>query len=336
MAFIRKTHVAIASALLSYLLVLYRPEYSIWGSVFLTFISLAGGLLGVRYLYVHILYPKLFSPLRDIPTAPGGSFWNGHGWTILKEPTGIPHRRWVNTIKNDGLILYHYFANNERVMLSSPDTLREVLVTKCYDFEKPALARVNLGRILGVGVLLAEGDEHKLQRKNLLPAFQYRHVRDLYAVFWAKSGQMLEAVTSEIKKKQTETLTDDGYSIIDFGNWLSRCTLDIIGLAGMGVDFNSISDPDNELNQTYKRIFSPAGRSVRLFFLINQMLPMWIVERLPFKRNSDIVNAANVVQSVSRKLILEKQAKMVEKPDSIDKDIISVALSSGVFSVENL
>ena len=326
----------IASALSSYLLVHHQPEYSIWNSIILTFISLAGGLLGIRYLYVHVLYPKLFSPLRDIPAVPGGSFWNGHGWTILKEPTGIPHRRWVNSIKNDGLIVYHYFANNERVMLTSPDTLREVLVTKCYDFEKPALARVNLGRLLGVGVLLAEGDEHKLQRKNLLPAFQYRYIRDLYSVFWEKSGQMLEAVTNEIRKNQIETPTDDGYSVIDFGNWLSRCTLDIIGVAGMGFDFNALADPDNELNRTYKRIFNPAGRSIRLYFLVNQLLPMWIVERLPFKRNMDIVEAANVVQSVSRKLILEKQAKLASNPDSVDKDIIGVALSSGVFNVENL
>ena len=39
----------------------------------------------------------------------------------------------------------------------------EVLVTKSYDFIKPARLRDGLGRLLGVGVLLAEGDEHKVR-----------------------------------------------------------------------------------------------------------------------------------------------------------------------------
>lgn len=37
-----------------------------------------------------------------------------------------------------------------------------MLNTKSYDFVKPLQIRLGLGRILGVGILLAEGDEHKV------------------------------------------------------------------------------------------------------------------------------------------------------------------------------
>ena len=333
---LRKTHLLIASAALSYYLAHHWSTYSVKGSYGLTFAAISVLLLTSRYVFLHILYPKLFSPLRDIPVAPGGTFLNGHGWQILKEPTGIPHRGWVRDVKHSGLIRYHYFGNNERVMAASPETLREVLVTKCYDFEKPALARVNLGRLLGVGVLLAEGEEHRVQRKNLMPAFQYRHIRDLYSVFWDKSKLMVDAVTDAIAEDQRKKQTPGGYSTINFGDWLSRCTLDIIGVAGMGFDFNAIADPDNKLNKTYKNIFNPSGFGVKVFFILNQVVPTWLFEKLPFKRNLEVVEAANLVRSVSRDLIQHKQTKMAEKPDAIDKDIISVALSSGVFSVENL
>ncbi len=71
-------------------------------------------------------------------------------------------QRWVNEIPNDGLIRYMHLFNAERLLITSPKALGEVLVQKNYDFIKPRLVRAGLGRILGVGVLLAEGEEHKV------------------------------------------------------------------------------------------------------------------------------------------------------------------------------
>ena len=70
--------------------------------------------------------------------------------------------KWLHEIPNEGLIKYNFFFNTERVLLTSPNAIRDVLVTKSYDFVKPLEARYALGRLLGVGVLLAEGDEHKV------------------------------------------------------------------------------------------------------------------------------------------------------------------------------
>ena len=47
-------------------------------------------------------------------------------------------------------------------MPTSPEALSEVLTTKSYDFVKPSMLRNGLGRILGTGLILAEGDEHKV------------------------------------------------------------------------------------------------------------------------------------------------------------------------------
>ena len=52
--------------------------------------------------------------------------------------------------------------NRERVLLTSPKALAEVLTTNSYDFVKPDLLRAGIGQILGIGILFAEGDEHKV------------------------------------------------------------------------------------------------------------------------------------------------------------------------------
>lgn len=64
---------------------------------------------------------------------------------------------------NDGLIYYRSLLNAERIILTTPQALSEVLTTRNYEFIKPALLRNGLGRVLGVGILLSEGDEHKVK-----------------------------------------------------------------------------------------------------------------------------------------------------------------------------
>ena len=71
-------------------------------------------------------------------------------------------QKWVNEVPNEGLIRYNYLFNAERILITSPKALGEVLVQRSYEFVKPENIRHGLGRILGVGVLLAEGEEHKV------------------------------------------------------------------------------------------------------------------------------------------------------------------------------
>lgn len=77
--------------------------------------------------------------------------------------TADPMRQWVNEVPNDGIILFHDILNFERVLVVSPKALAEVLVHKAYDFKKPPQVAKLLGRIFGIGVLLAEGHDHKIQ-----------------------------------------------------------------------------------------------------------------------------------------------------------------------------
>ncbi len=220
-------------------------------------------------------------------------------------------------------------------MVTSPKTLAEVLVTKNYDFVKPDQYRFNIGRILGIGILLAEGDEHKMQRRNLLPAFAFRHIKDLYPLFWAKAREGVEAMTEQLLNDAAQGPDPESRTgVIEVGNWASRITLDIIGVAGLGCDFDAIRNPENPLSQQYARIFKPS-RQARMRQLVALLLSPRIASWIPVKRDEDIMGAAQFIRAECTKLINEKKIKLANKALT-DVDILSVAIESGGFTDSNL
>ncbi|OBR15862.1 Cytochrome P450 [Colletotrichum higginsianum IMI 349063] len=296
-------------------------------------------------IFIVLLFPQYLSSLRSIPGPKDDHWLMGQYPRIIREPTGVPMMEWVNTIPHEGIIRYRGLFNQERLLITSPKALAEVLVTRNYDFHKPSAVRSSIGRILGVGVLLAEGDEHKFQRKNLMPAFAFRHVKDLYPRFWSKACEGVQAITDAVHadaaKGPPKGLTETekagmgpNVAVLEIGNWASRTTLDIIGMAGMGRDFGAIRDPSNPLAQTYQQVFKPS-RQAQILAVLGMFLPGPLVHHLPFSRNGDIAKAANTIRATCRELIREKQDKLRHKKLT-DVDILSVALESGCFTEDNL
>ncbi|KAM0332611.1 hypothetical protein ACHAQA_002895 [Verticillium albo-atrum] len=275
------------------------------------------------------LWPKFFSPLRSLPEPKGNHWLLGQFPRIGAEATGLPMIDWVNNIPHEGIIRYLGFMNQERLLISSPKALADVLVTRNYDFEKPNSIRWSIGRILGIGVLLAEGDEHRFQRKNLMPAFAFRHVKDLYPVFWNKAREGVAALSEHVSRAAAAP-DSTGSTVVEISGWASRVTLDIIGVAGLGRDFGAIRDPNNTLARTYEFVFKP-NKQAQILAILGLLLPGPIVNALPLKRNGDIAQASSVIRATCRDLIAEKKGQKVR-----GTDILSVALESGAFTDENL
>lgn len=92
----------------------------------------------------------------------GGLRFRGHVKVVPNERSGMPLQEWINNVSNNGLIRYRMRFNKEVVFVTSPKGLSEVLVQKNYEFAKPYRLRLGLGRILGIGLIIAEGNEHKV------------------------------------------------------------------------------------------------------------------------------------------------------------------------------
>ncbi|CEL05234.1 hypothetical protein ASPCAL06353 [Aspergillus calidoustus] len=309
--------------------------YSFFISSFSTFFILASALTAFRIVHLSFLYPKYLTPIKHIPTPPKRSWITGNASTYLLQTPFEDLIEWTKSVPNNGLLRYYLFGNMERILVYSPKALSELLVQNSYEFEKPAMMRRSLGRIAGKsGILLVEGLEHKRHRKNLMPAFSYRHIKDLYPIFWSKSVEMVKCIENELKGRGSG---ED--NVVEIRAWASRATLDIIGLAGMNRDFGSLADPKNELAAQYHRVLKEAPVWLQVLFVIAFVMGnVKPIQALPVERNRDILEGSNYVRSVAQQLINEQKEAIKHNPAQAEtgKDILSVAVNSGNFTDEEL
>lgn len=115
---------------------------------------------------------------------------------------------------------------------------------------------------------------HKKQRKQLNPAFAFRHVKDLYPIFWALSTSLVRTIEAQ---RDTETMV----AVIEPNDWASRSTLDALGRAGLGRTFDAIQNPDNELTSAYRDLFHLSNLFEILLRLLEFVIPPVLVTSLP-------------------------------------------------------
>jgi hypothetical protein len=118
---------------------------------------------------------------------------------------------------------------------------------------------------LGNGVLIAEGADHRRQRKILNPSFSQAAVRDMVPMFMDKAYELKDTLMVMINDDSIETSPTPATKIdvvpgtkkIDVMRYLAQATLDVIGLAGFNYDFRSmsISEGPNELAEAYRNMF---------------------------------------------------------------------------------
>lgn len=224
------------------------------------------------------------------------------------------------------MIRFRFFLNQERLIALSPKAIAEITVANAYAFQKPMPARRALTSITGRGLIVTEGDEHRMQRRNLMPAFAFRHIKDLYPVFWDKTREGVKAMTAAVRGCEGELVVS---------SWASRSTLDIIGMAAMGRDFGAVRDPDNVLVKKYTKVFDSQSL-MRVFMLLGLFMPRWMVEEVPIRRIREFKDAATSIRQVCRDIVKEKRAKLQAEKQQQEVDILSVALESGQFSDESL
>ena len=107
-------------------------------------------------------------------------------------------------------------------LLNSPELIRSVLVEQSTAFEKTATVRALATPVLGQGVFLSEGEEHRQQRKLLAPLFQQQQSL-LYV-------ETMLACAERLQERWQEG------EIIDLADEMTRLTLWIISEILFGVD----------------------------------------------------------------------------------------------------
>ncbi|THC94055.1 hypothetical protein EYZ11_006464 [Aspergillus tanneri] len=241
-------------------------------------------------------------------------WWNGQAKRIYTEGNGFPASDWLNSTPHKHMFRYLGILNSERIVVTSPEALAEVC-TRNYDFPKSRQAALVAGDLLGRGLVLTDGDEHKHQRKMLLPSFSSKNIRALYPVFWSKAQEVTAALTA------VNSTLADGEEGVEIGEWASRAALDVITLAALGLDFGAIRDPNTPLNRAYRQVFEPT-RLFQFFSLLKLVIPAWVVRRIPIQQNREIMRAVDRVRETCRQLV-HAQREEIARKDTSRTDLLS-------------
>lgn len=274
--------------------------------------ALAAALPLYLLVWQSYLYPLYFSELRHVPTVPGFPLW-GQFFTIILEECGVPQRKWH---KEHGPIIRYFFPfGAERLSVADDEALKQMTVKNPYNYPKPVRAKLWMVRILGEGVLLAEGQEHVVQRKALTAGFSIQSIRALTPIFWEKSLLMAKIWRDEMTSGSTKTKS---YEVLE---WLNRCTLDIIGKAGFGYDINSLEDPDVPIREAYRLVFAFDLFS-RLLHGIQAFVPA--SKHIPAKMNRDMETSRGIILDKATEIIADKLDEAESNAGGGSKDILAL------------
>jgi cytochrome P450 len=129
-------------------------------------------------------------------------------------------------------------------------------------------------------------------------------------------------------------LLEDKAKILEIGRYSTQVTLDIIGLAGLGRDIDSLRHSDDELIQNYEEILNPTTEKA-VYFLLHMIFPGWLVSALPWKLNDRVRITTSNLKRICTDFVVQKKSKMkLESEES--RDILSIMIRSNNFSDENL
>lgn len=126
---------------------------------------------------------------------------------------------WLRNIPNEGIIHFREALNYSFLLVTNQQALMDVLHTRSYDFVKPLGARQFLARGLGYGLILSEGDAHRMQRKALTPAFTIKNIRAMHPLMWGKTLVFLQKLESEIRRYPSSKIHGDEAGYVEMIDW---------------------------------------------------------------------------------------------------------------------
>jgi len=285
---------------------------------------LAGLIFLVYTIYRYFTRPRL-TPLQGPSSS---SFLMGNLPELYRSLVGEIDFKWQQQYGN--AVRFKSIVGNDALWIADPKALQYIFQTSAYHFPKQKERLVVTRLMNGKGLVWAEGDVHKRQRKVMLPAFGGPESKAFLSFF---SGSV-QSLTSRWAEKLDGT--KDGSLVLDMPSWLSRATMDALGRAAFDYDFGALSNDDNELTKAYNGLMVDVFGfpSLRLIFTqaMARYMPKRLLHYLAFNssspRTQKIHSITSLADKVSKQLIEEK-AEMILAGNS-SRDVLSILVKSNM------
>ncbi|KAE8231785.1 hypothetical protein CF326_g3188 [Tilletia indica] len=265
---------------------------------------------------------------------------------IIKSPPADGHLDFMQEVGSP-VFIYRTFAYGTRLCITDPVAVAYMLSSAhSYEYPKDEGTRKFLSALLGEGLIAAEGEAHRRARRVLQPAFNLSSVRSLTPLFFRHANALSAKLASKIditegpsdksflpgQSDLAAAKSEKGRPVIDIMNWLGLVTMDVIGDAGFGHQFNALQniEDDGLSKDVIARAFTtltsvttdPGYFQILVFFLSRYPGFRW-VEKIPNERRRTIRKTYELLEATSRKIVEKKRSDVLREIE------LSNAVSNG-------
>ncbi|GBC01637.1 hypothetical protein RclHR1_04270015 [Rhizophagus clarus] len=173
-----------------------------------------------------------------------------------------PDKRWEDTreiLDNEGI--GRIWFNGEWILMVTDLGLARDILTKPDLYPKALLEesfpKSLVSKYYGKNVVFSNGDEWKRHRRIANPSFRNLPVH----------------IFVELAVKVLDTMEKIDNEPIEISSLMHRLTLDVLGKASFGFDFNNLEDPKNVYVTTYNEVIKELSSSLYFLFSFLEYLP---------------------------------------------------------------
>ncbi|EPQ51852.1 cytochrome P450 [Gloeophyllum trabeum ATCC 11539] len=226
--------------------------------------------------------------------------WASEYGPVYEVPAGLGSRKVILT---DTKAISHFFSKETTTYVHTPH------------------AKLVIEGIVGRGLLWADGESHKRQRKAVSPAFSNAAIRRLTSVFYDSGYKLKEAWDGILQSSSSDEV------IIEVQSWMNRVSLDSIGIAGFGHDFGALRGKESTVAQVFDAFntLKPSFFAI-VGFILGPTLP--ILAKLPTERRALTMRWTSSVAQMAAELLERVRKENEEGVKTEEKSIIGLLLKA--------
>ncbi|KAH7890187.1 cytochrome P450 [Phlebopus sp. FC_14] len=248
---------------------------------------------------------------------PSTSLMYGVGKSVVDSPdSGAMYEAWA---KEYGVVYEIPSTLGQRkIVLCDPKAIAYYYARETWTYVLTPFSKQAIERGFGRGLLWAQGESHRRQRKSLTPAFSNAAIRSLTQVFY-DSAYKAKGAWDEIIQSSGKDST-----IIEVQNWL-----DTIGIAGFSHDFGSLNGEHASVTEAFDTFGSSPASAVNAFLLLlAQAFP--IFGRIPTPRSKLTKKLNQSMGEISTVLLdrTRKEGEVGVAEDKQEKSIIGLLIKA--------
>ncbi|CEG48480.1 Cytochrome P450, E-class, group IV [Plasmopara halstedii] len=264
--------------------------------------------------------PKTTLPILKSLIDIAGTVDRFHDW-LFEQCVEFNHRPWM----------YHIPGRPESIVLSSPETIEDVMSTQENIFLRGPVGQYISYDIFGKGMIIADGDQWYYHRKTASHLFSMQMMKDAMDItVQEKLGVFLDVLDIYHKRGKPFSIKKE----------LLHFTMDVISKTGFGVELNTLKDsPNRETDHEFLQAFDSACVS----FAVRIQTPIWIWRIKRFFNvgwekvfQKDVAMMHNFINHVIMES-MKKKTELAAKGEKMEgKDLISLFMESNLRETEDM